>query len=76
MPRRPGFNSGGKLVLGGTMFNVADTTYGAHNLDAFEYQHALRGFPPAPRRCRDDVELASWFMKFAVACRACLPKPD
>jgi hypothetical protein len=52
---------------------VADTNYGAYDLDAFEYAHAFRGFPPAPRKCESKAELASWLLKFATACRACLP---
>ncbi len=55
---------------------VGDTTYGAQSLDEFEYRHALRGHPPAPRRCQTDGEMASWLMKFAVACRANLLKTD
>ena len=55
---------------------VADTQYGAHNLDQFEFAHALRGFPPAPRKCYSQADLASWFVKFALACSSCLPAPE
>jgi hypothetical protein len=55
---------------------VADTQYGAQNLDQFEFMHALKGYPPAPRRCQSRLELVSWFLKFATACRATLPAPE
>ncbi len=55
---------------------VADTQHNANNLDQFEFAHALKGYPPVPRKCETQGELASWFMKFAVACRATLPKVE
>lgn len=58
------------------MQDFADTHYGAHNLDAFEFAHALRGYPPAPRKCETRQELALWFLKFGTAAGACLAKAE
>jgi hypothetical protein len=49
---------------------VSDTQYGAQDLNQFEFMHAARGYPPVPRRCYNGLDLANWFLKFAIACRA------
>ncbi len=36
--------------------------------------NAFSGNPPPVLRCETDKELGMWFMCFAVACRAILPK--
>jgi hypothetical protein len=49
-------------------------------MDFGDYFHdfvgRLQSTPPDAKRCDDARELADWFLKFSIACRATLPTSE